>query len=277
MKSTSKQTLKKKSSATREFITHESIRSEGKTELKLSSVSPMFLSVITKSIHSCPVSNAIEALHNTGKQVIYRVEPSLDDAKLGIDQPRDVVKWEFDTAVLGALRSILGPKAYKFRCSRTSTLTSGTGTLTINTSLNLTQYNEGTALVALFEECRMLSGMIQFEQGNTGSAGFSEIAGFYPGEDASTPTLTTVGRLRHLTTFGTGNYVRYSPLGGGELKWSTEGRMWGSTVDEGVSAPRIVSGFNGTLKMIVLAGTPANSILYFGYLARVLGEFRSRT
>ncbi len=205
------------------------------------------------------------------------MEPSPEEVKLGYDKPREPPSvWKFDTTVLSALRGMMGPSHYTFRVTRTSTLTSGTGTLTINTSTNLTQFNEGSALIALFDECKMLKGNMVLQQGTTGGLnGFSEIIGFYPSEDSNTPTLSMVGRLDHVTTTGTGNYVTWGF--DNRLRWRTIGRNWGFTVDEGVSSPRIVSGFNGTWKMIVLAGTPSNSSMYFGYYARVIGQFRCRT
>ena len=176
---------------------------------------------------------------------------------------------------MNTLRSILGPSKYRFRLTRTSTLTSGAGTMSIPVSTNLTQYSEGAALAALFEECRMVSGILELQQATVGGlSGFSEMLGYFPGEDSSTPTLGVVQRCRYVTTFGTGNYVVYGY--DNRLRWKTEGRQWGATADEGVSSPRIVSGFNGAWKYVVLAGTPSNTSTYFGTFARVIGEFRSR-
>jgi len=246
------------------------IKGEGKEEKK-----PFCVSVVVKSVPLDKLRFSIDSLLNTAKKLQLVSAPTVDELKFGQDTPHSSVQYEFDLAAVGAMRGLLGPDEYKFVLSRTSTVTSGTGTLTINTSLNLTQYNEGAALIALFDECAMIKGTILFQPGTTGGQNsFSELIGFYPSEDAGTPTAAIVSRLRHSTAIYNGSYpLDQKP----QLIWTTPKRLWGFTIDEGVASPRIISGFNGTLKMIVLAGTPSNSNPYFGYLAKVIGKFRSRT
>jgi hypothetical protein len=184
--------------------------------------------------------------------------------------------WVFDPSVIAAFRMSMGTNQYTFALSRASTLVSGTGTLTINTSFNLTAFAEGAALIALFDECKVVSGHMLFSTGTLGGLNsFSEYACMYPSEDSNTPTISMITRVPNSILFGTGApcQVGYDQ----RLKWHFPGRMWGYTLDEAVSAPRIISGFNATLKAIVAVGTPSNSTSYFSYLAKVVGRFRMRT
>ncbi len=234
------------------------------------------LKTIPKGPHLDPLASAVQALYNTGKKLVYSSEPSELEFKLGYDRPKEEASWSFDSTVVAAMRGLLKNKTYKFMLSRASTFTSGTGTMTINTSTNLTQYNEGAALIALFDECAMISGRMEITPGTTGGTNsFSEFVCFYPSEDSSTPTVSSVTRVDEcrLIPTGFGGSCRIN----NHLTWKCPGRLWGYTIDEGVSAPRIVSGFNGTWKMIVAVGTPSNSTTYFGYLVKVVGKFRSRT
>ncbi len=218
---------------------------------------------------------AIRTLQETGKATLRTRELSDLDRKLGYDstvQP----SYDFNPQVVAAMRGMLGNRVYRFILSRASSVTSGTGTLTINTSFNLTAWAEGGALTALFDECRMLSGNIQFAPASVGggATNFAEYVCLYPSEDATTPTISIVTRIP--------NSIIMSPVYFSQpttkVVWKiAQPRNWGLVTDEGVSSPRIVSGFNSTLKMIVAAGTPSNSTVYFGYLAKCIGEFRART
>jgi len=213
----------------------------------------------------CKVSFAVDALRNTMLTCV--------------SETGTVSK--FDTSVVTAMRSMLGSKVYKFRVSRVSTLTSGTGTLAISTSTNLTQYSEGTALAALFDECRMDHGELTLQPATIGggNANFAWVIGFLPSElGGSTVASTDIGRLDYIYFTATNHYPYTSPSStGGALRWKCPGRNWGFTGDEGVSNPRIISGFNGTWLGNVVAGTPSNSVMYFGYIARVIGSFRNKT
>jgi hypothetical protein len=230
---------------------------------------------LVKGLYGCPVRDAINALYNTATVLVDDKKHVLtSDQKLyGYDNAGTPSAYSFDTTVLGALRGILGPKSYRFRLSRSGTLTSGTGTFKITSSTNLTQFQEGSALAALFDECKLLGGKVVHVLGTTGGQnGFGMLVGWYPSESSTTPTTAIVSRLRDVVCFGTG----YS---GGPfmLSFKTQGRQWGLVTDEGVSTPRIVSGFNGTIMWCDLVGTPSNSVAYYGYLETVMGEFRART
>lgn len=224
---------------------------------------------ISKALTSCPVAFAIQALMNNAVLPEGKVSISVGDSTV---QPQP----KFDVSVVGAMRGMLGSKVYRFRCSRASTLTSGTGVLNIATSTDLTQYAEGAALIALFDECRMDYGKMVVQTATVGGANvhFAWIVGFYPSVIAfGSSTPSTVARLDyHLLIPTTLNASPPQPL-----KWRTPGRSWGFTTDEGVASPRIVSGFNGTWLGTVAGGTPSNSNTYFAYVADVVGSFRSRT
>ncbi len=227
-----------------------------------------------------PLDVAIASMYNNATRVVKesKLIRSTTDMASGYDSCSEIPEWKFDAATTTAMRSMLGPGSYTFICSRGSTLTSGTGTFSINSSTNLTQYGEGGALIALFDECKMISGTYRHSGGalGGGSTNFGVYCGFYPSEDTTTPTIAIVTRLRHVITFST----VHPPSGDqtGVLSFKTTGRQWGLTTDEGVSAPRIVSGCNGTIKWVATgAGTPSNSTVYFAYLAKVKIKFRART
>ncbi len=219
---------------------------------------------------------AIDSIMNTAESYSVVREPSANELKLGFDSASYPV-YKFNQDIVAAMKGVLGTKTYRFALSRASTLTSGTGTMTINTSTNLTQFSEGGALLALFDECRMIEGACWFSPASVGggNVNFAEYACWYPSEDSTTPTISQVTRVPNSVIFAT-TYV--GTRDSGFLKWKVpQPRAWGLVTDEGVSSPRIVSGFNGTMKLIVAGGTPSNSAVYFAYLMKVVGDFRART
>jgi len=229
---------------------------------------------------TCPVESAIQALLNTSTRVVKerKLVVSADSLRTGYDGPIEFPEYRWDTLVLGTLRGLLGPKTYKFKVSRASTLSSGTGTFTIATDTDLTKFQEGAALIALFEESRLVSGKLVMAAGGlSGMNSFAWQCGYYPAlaSGSITPTTNIIARLQYQTTGGT----VYSG-GVHELSYRTIGRMWGATSTEGARTPPIspVVGFDGCMMWVATgSGTPSNSNPYYSYVHIAIGEFRSRT
>ncbi len=249
-----------------------------KTEKKLKK--SKVISPSTSVVKMCPVESAIQALLNTSTRVVRErklVIPA-ESLRTGYDGPIEFPEYKFDSTVLGTLKGLLGPKTYKFKVSRGSTLSSGTGTFTIATDTDLTKFQEGAALIALFEESRLLSGKLVMAAGGfSGMNSFAWQLGYYPAlaSGSITPTVNILVRLRYQITGG-------SVYSGGvhELSYRTEGRMWGATSTEGARTPPIspAVGFDGCMMWVATgSGTPSNSNPYYSYVHTAIGEFRSRT
>jgi hypothetical protein len=215
-------------------------------------------------VKECPVAKAVESLMATSKLV------ASDTKKPATRQ--------FDSSVLATLRSMLGSATYDFRVSYAGTVTSGTGTIASHYSTDLSQFQEGSALTALFDECKLLKGEVSNLNGQLGGLnGFCYLLGWAPSITATTPTVAIVVRYDHVELFSTSSAVT-----GKAQKLSyrpRSGRVWGLTTVEGVvpttDAP--VCGCAGTLQWIQLAGTPSSSDVYFGFFVRQLVMLRART
>ncbi len=244
-----------------------------KRKLKLST--PRSLS------EGCAVTRAIDSLMATATRVVTERKTVITPAMMrdGYDRVLESTpEYKFDTNTISLLQGLLGPATYKFKLSRAATLTSGTGTFNITSSTDLLQYAEGSALVALFEEARLLRGkyvMIPGDLTSHTACGFQ--MGWYPAYvvGSVSPTPTTIARLRYQIGFAT-------VYNGSEhiLNFRTSGRMFGNTSAEGSKTAPVspVVGFDGTVMWTATGGgTPSNSIVYYSYVASVIGEFRCRT
>jgi len=181
--------------------------------------------------------------------------------------------WTFPPEVLSAAKSMLGPKLYSFRVAKQSTLTSGAGVMNINIATDLTTYGEGACLIALFTECRLRRSAITLVPAFVaGTANFSYLIGFVPEVTTSATSASNVARLPNCSQETT-----YTAFPRTFTFASSPNRVWGWTGDEGVAAPRIVSGFNGTWQVANNGGTPATTTLYFSYYLVAMGQFRSRS
>ncbi len=223
--------------------------SDGKEESKVPAV-----------ITPDPISFAVGSVMNTAKLVVTEEG---DQRRL------------FDPSVIASMRGMLGSKTYDFQISRTSTIVSGTGTCTIATSLDLTQFSEGSALIALFDECKLVRGRLDLSLCSIGGGtnNFAWICGIFPSITSALASASAVARLDYcMLTSTAANTVPQSVL-----KYKFPNRVWGYTVDEGVSSPRIISGCNHTLVGYVAGGTPSNTTTYFAYLIKEHIRLRSRT
>jgi len=185
----------------------------------------------------------------------------------------------FDASTVASMRSFLGPREYSFRLSRISTITSGTGVLAVNIATDLTVYAEGSALAALFDECKLVRTRLRLAYNSFVSyQSFPFMIGYERTVLTTTPTSTAVARLPDSKLC----YYGPSPtLPNGDtwdLSVSGHGRPYGMTVDEGISSPRLVSGLNGTFKVVNVTGTatPVSSSVHFAYTLTTIAKFRSR-
>lgn len=238
-------------------------------------------SVVQRSIALNVLDSAISLLKNNRIDVDEKQFSLIPDPKFAHDSASLEVrsKVQFDSSALALARSMLGNSVYKFRCSRAASITSGSSTISVNLSNDLSSMSEGTCLIALFDECRLLKSRIHLAsavyQSNTIGAVFGvfgALVGFYPSVDTVTPTASAVARLPGCLLFPSNASI---PIG--ITSPTLRSRNWGFTVDEGVSAPRIVSGMNSQWKITAAGGTPTSSTQYFGYITMNLVEFRSRT
>ncbi len=186
---------------------------------------------------------------------------------------------KFDAPTLSMFQALLGPRKYEFILSRVASISSGTGSLSIATSTDLTQYSEGSALQALFAECKLVRGESTIvSAGVGGQPSFSMMYGFdpTPGSAGTTPTGTSIGRLRDALLLSTN--MLSGPMAP-RLIWTCPGRIWGSTVAEGTgsSSDLIVRGLIGSIQAKDVSGTPGNNNPYFAHWWRIKAAFRNRT
>jgi len=205
---------------------------------------------------------------------LQTIMQSLSASSTLVVDEKKKAEYLFDPALLALGRSVLGNWRCKFRTSRGSRLTSGSGTLAVIVSCDLASQSEGACLTALFDECRGLSTTIQLLGNSNGSPVIAAYIGFEPIVSTVTPTVALVSRLpgSHIVS------TWFNPSPTIFTRSYGPGRQWGLTSDEGVSAPRIASGMNGNWSVASdnTFSTPASSYPYFGYLLNVSAEFRNR-
>lgn len=180
----------------------------------------------------------------------------------------------YDTTLIGVLRGMLGPSKYRFRLSLIGGITSGTATIATNIPTALSQYAEYSAMTALFDECKMHKVTMQLAL-NDVSSQITVVLGFEPVVTTVTPTGAIVARLPGAELFST-----YDPqsMPMRPVSHVAKGRVYGLTLDEGVSAPRICSGLNGTYRICQTSSSKAvtNSLTYFVFNMVCIADFRSR-
>jgi hypothetical protein len=178
-----------------------------------------------------------------------------------------------ETVALG--RAVIGNWQAKFRTSRASRLTSGTSTLQVIVSTDLSLQSEGAALTALFDEVKGVRSTIQILGNGTGSPPAVVHVGFEPIVSTVTPTIALVARLPGASLLTSQNYMGTPYV---LTRSFGAGRQWGLTSDEGVSAPRIASGMNGNWSFASdnAVTTPGSAFVYFAYALRVDAVFRNR-
>jgi hypothetical protein len=198
----------------------------------------------------------------------------MNNRVMTVSDSKTEAKLSYDLGVVQALRAIMGQKEYRFRLSKQTSLTAGVATIATNIATNLQFYNEGSALLALFDECKLNEMRVQALM--TPASGFSQIVTLHGIEwvvSTTTPTATTISRLPNqslLTTFDPRPVVLCAK--------PPRPRPWGETVDEGVSTPRIASGFNSTYRACEAVGTNTvtTSVTYYILNFEAVGLFRSR-
>jgi hypothetical protein len=181
----------------------------------------------------------------------------------------------FPPEFLAAARSVLrGSRVYRFRMSRTGTLTSGSGIIALTISTDLSQYNEGAALTALFEECQLRSTEMQLvSQVSSTATPFHYILAFNPIYFNGTPGLAESGRLPGSMILTTNDTTGRSHTHIGHVG----PRIYGLTTDEGTAPVVVNSGGNGTWQLVnTTAATPASSVTYFSYQIVSVMSLRNR-
>jgi hypothetical protein len=207
----------------------------------------------------CPIYRAINVLLNNRK----------------IEEKESV---SFNSEILAILRaSFRSDQEYLFRLSRVSVLTSGATSLQVNVATDLTQFNEGTALAALFDECKLVKTKWQLRLNNT-TGQFPFVMGYEPIVNTVTPTSTNLIRLPVSEIYSTFAVDSASTSYHLTYKAPMSLTLWGLVSDEGVSAPRIRSGLNGTFSIANVTGgaVPTASQVYFAYSLLTLAKFRKR-
>jgi hypothetical protein len=187
-----------------------------------------------------------------------------------------LVRYTFPPDFLAAARSVLrGSRVYQFRMSRTGTLTSGTGTIALTISTDLSQYNEGTALTQLFEECKLVSSQMQLtSQVSSTATPFQYILAFNPVYFNGTPGFAECGRLPGSRLRTTNDTTGVSHMQFGHVG----PRIYGLTADEGTAPVVVNSGGNGTWQLVnSTAATPASSVTYFSYMIVSTMTLRNRS
>jgi len=149
-------------------------------------------------IESDIVSEAVSSLMNTAKRTFVIVERK-SDTKNGYDTPTCSDELKFDPEVLKTWRGILSGRkdTMMFRLVRTGTLTTGAASFNVFVSTALSNYAEGAALTALFDECKMISSQMEIivENTITGTTAFTFAVGFQNRQDLIAPSYTQVNRL----------------------------------------------------------------------------------
>jgi hypothetical protein len=211
------------------------------------------------------VSEAIASLHNT--KISVASSDSKSEAKL-----------EFNPTVLAAMRGLMGSKTWRFLLNLQTSITSGTGTIATNIATNLTIFYEYTALVSLFDELKIDHLAAQFGLVNpgTGTEQLTFMAGIESCVIATTPTASTISRLPNAQMLST--WAPDHMLATHVKQRFPKSRPFGLTVEEGISAPRIASGMNSTIRVCHCNGsqTPANSKTYLTCRIWAVVQFRSR-
>jgi len=216
-----------------------------------------------------------DVLHSISQSpVTLAVQSLMNNRVLSTSDSKSEASTTFDLGVVRAVKALMGQTTYKFACNLQTSLTAGTLTIARNIATSLTIYNEGSALIALFDECKLKSMRVQALL--TAPSGFSQIVILGAIEwvvTTVTPTAPVIARLPHsmeLTTFDPRPVllVARAPVI----------RPFGETVDEGVAAPRIATGFNSTLRFCEAVGTNAVTTAATYYILKIqaVGEFRSR-
>jgi hypothetical protein len=185
----------------------------------------------------------------------------------------------FNASTVAAMRSFLGPKTYKVRLSKVSSLTSGTATIAINVATDLTVFNEGAALAALFDECRLHSTTWRLvPQTVSAPTTFPFVLAYEPVVTSVTPTAVALIRLPHskLCTYTYNGSVAMTDSY--RVTYRNQGRPWGLTSAEGSSSTVLVKGLDGTFRIANVTGgsLPQTSVVLFAYSVVTIGEFRSR-
>jgi hypothetical protein len=218
----------------------------------------------TPSLSTIPIDLALGILLNNR---VVTTSESKGDVKSRVTYPPDF---------LAAARSVLrGTQLYQFRMSRTGTLTSGSSTIALTISTDLSQYNEGSALTALFEECRLWSTQIQIiSQVSSTATQFQYILAFNPIYTTATPMFAECGRLPGSILRSTNDTTGMSHTQHGHVG----PRIYGLTSDEGTAPVVVNSGGNGTWQLVnTTAVNPASSITYFSYNIISVMKLRNRS
>lgn len=206
----------------------------------------------------CPIQGAIASLMNTRKVK--------DDDKSPF----------FDPAVLQALRGMFSSdRTYRFRMAKVSTLTNGTASLQVNVATDLTVYQEGTALAALFDECQLVATRWRLNL-LTHTTQYGFVLGYEPIVTTATPSAATLVRLPCSCAYTT--IFNDEKNGAFTLVYNAHRPLWGMCIDEGVAAPRLRSGLNGTFRIAHMTATitPTTSEVNFNYTLVTEARFRSR-
>jgi hypothetical protein len=249
-------------------VTDKPVRSKSKL-LSTSRATKLSLPPHKSPVRVCPVETAIQSLYNTAEWAPVKGALS-SDSKTEVE-----LKPIFDVGVIGVMKSMLSTKVYDFRLSKQFAITSGTSTIATAISHNLTLYNEGAALLALFDECKLITLDTEMCLAANGGIQINVIVGIETVVNTTTSTGTAISRLPNAQLFSTFD-PQSMPLRHVVLKCPS--RPYGETVDEGVSSPRIATGLNATYRMCETTASvsPASATTYFSVYWRTHAKFRAR-
>jgi hypothetical protein len=119
-----------------------------------------------KSAESVPpqVETSDSACFELANAMLAKSRPAFPTVPLGQDSVSAFTEYKYDALSVKLARSVFKPgRMYRFRCTRTATLTaSGAGVLLVSTGVNIGNFTEASALQALWDECRLKSTRIQY-------------------------------------------------------------------------------------------------------------------
>lgn len=193
---------------------------------------------------------------------------------LGSEMP----KYIFDADALFLARGMFKPNAtYGFKLNKASTSSTGTSVWQVNIATDLTVFNEGATLAALFDEVKLVGTCFRWSQLNVpGGTHFNFFIGYTPVVYATTPTAAVVSRMPFCILSGSNWPSTGRGMKGDVISASVKGRTWGACTDEGVSTPRIVSGLNGTFSIAHSTAPNSSGAVFISYWLQTRAMFRNR-
>lgn len=212
------------------------------------------------------VTKAVMLIDNHRKPV-PRLPMPVVDPTFGFETvPESKHSWVYDPAMVAMGRSFLSAtKTYTVACNRISFITSGSSVLQVNATTLLSGYEEGAAMLALFDQQRLVHQWAKLDYALNsgqwvGTWGYENVI------TTVTPTYLIVIRLPISDTYGTLDSFSYKHI----LKSRTPNRVWGDT-----SVATVGSGIDGTYRL-AHATAPTSSTQYLMLRQRHTIQFRMR-